>query len=385
MKKTVFTLLLILQATLCVAQYQVTSPNNELKVTLQTNKGRKGASKFLVPTKMTMKVFNKDEMLVNNEIGLTLKTKGRRYTFGKQEIARVNNGNRLVDHPETRDTLLADLTGRYNSLMLATDKGIVLEVRAYNDGVAYRFRILGHPEDYKILEVCDVFPGEKPIAILGTFEGEYTMPWRTMKKVSETYDRRDGSTKTTVQTKSSALQGGTRFVPWKDALSSFSVGISFDWHSGDTWGDFSDSQSFRADFTYKHIYGGLNFTSCHEIQYIPWGESFWPFEGVIAGIDSWTIGGRAGYCIPLQNCYEVWNIIPYVATSLMHLHQHGKTRVGWKPLDKHNHWLVGPGVKVQCAHREGIMLGIGYEFQFFTDRKAPTGMSAITLSIGKMF
>ncbi len=383
MKKIVSLFVLILCACTCMAQYHVESPNGEIRVNFQSNKGRKGASKFFVPTKMTMTVSGGGKRLVRNEIGLTVKSKGHRYMFGKSEIIRANKGENLVEQPDMRDTLLADFSGRYNTLLLATEKGMLLEVRVYNDGVAYRFRVSGYPEDYKILEVCDVFPGEKPIAILGTFEGDYLMPWRTMKvNISEGEEyRKEVST----VTKSSAQKGGTRIVSWRDALSSVSLGISVGMDNGDTWGDIGDVHHFRADFTYKYIYGGIGISPCRQIQYIPWGDDFWPFDKVIGGIDSWGLGIRTGFCLPVQNGYEVWNFIPYVATSMMHLHQHGTTRTSFKSLDKHNHWLVGPGVKVQLAHREGLMLGVSYEYQFFTDNKAPKGMHTFAVSIGKMF
>ena len=102
-------------------------------------------------------------------------------------------------------------------------------------------------------------------------------------------------------------------------------------------------------------------------------------------ISSWNVGARAGYCLPIQNGYEIWSFIPYVGTTLMHLHQHGKIQTGSKALSHHAHWMVGPGVKVQLATREGITLGTGYEFQFFLDNKAPKGMHAISVSIGKTF
>jgi hypothetical protein len=124
---------------------------------------------------------------------------------------------------------------------------------------------------------------------------------------------------------------------------------------------------------------------CQEIQYIHYEKDFWPFEKLAGGIDSWSLGARAGFCLPLQNGYEVWNIIPYVAASVMHLHQHGDIRPGYKTLDKHNHYLVGPGIKVQCAFRDGILMGLGYECQFFTGRKAPTSMNSVMVSIGKTF
>lgn len=384
MKKIISIFILILSACTCMAQYHVESSNGEIRVDLQSNKGRKGASKFLVPTKMMMKVSCEDKQVVSNEIGLTVKSEGRRYAFGKSDIIRANKGENMVEHPDMQDTLLADFSGRYNTLLLATDKGMLLEVRVYNDGVAYRFRVSGYPTDYKILEVCDVFPDEKPIAILGTFEGDYLFPWRTMKvQVADNGDRR--KKKITTITKSPAQKGGARVVSWRDALSSVSVGVSVSMDNGDTWGDIGDIHHFRADFTYKYIYGGISVSSCSEIQYIPWGDDFWPFDGVIAGIDSWGLGIRGGFCLPVQNGYEVWSFIPYVATSMMHLHQHGKVRPDFKPLDMHNHWLVGPGVKVQLALRKDVMLGAGYEYQFFTDKKAPKGMHTFSVSIGKMF
>ncbi len=383
MKKIVSLFVLILCACTCMAQYYVESPNQELRVTLQSNRGRKGASKFLVPTKMTMKVSCEGKTLVNKEIGITVKSKGRRYAFGKSNIIHTNKEKQLLDHPDTKDTLLSDLTGRYNSLLMGVDKGMMLEVRVYNDGVAYRFKVMSYPEDYKILEVCDVFPGEKPIAILGTFEGDYLMPWRTMKvNISEGEGYRK---KVATVTKSSAQKGGTRIVSWRDALSSVSLGISVGRDNGDTWGDIGDVHHFIADFTYKYIYGGISINPCRQIQYIPWGDDFWPFDKVIGGIDSWGLGIKTGFCLPVQNGYEIWNFIPYMSTSMMHLHQHREVNAHFKPLDKHNHWLVGPGIKVQLAHREGLMLGASYEYQFFTDNKAPKGMHTFAVSIGKMF
>lgn len=383
MKKIISILFLILSAGLCSAQYLIQSPNEKLRVTLHSNRARKGASKFLVPTKMEMKVFNEHQILADKEIGITVKADGHRYSFGKSEIARLNNAVREVDDPKTADPLLADLKGRYNSLMLGTKSGIVLELRVYNNGVAYRFRVSGYDGDYKILDVCDVLPGEKPIAILGTFTGEYVFPWRTMKVEGNSND--DKGEWADVKISSDAFGRGTRIVPWKDALSSVSLGVSFDWHTGDTWGDFSDTHNIRADFTYKYIYGGISVSPCQEIQYIHYEKDFWPFEKLAGGIDSWSLGARAGFCLPLQNGYEVWNIIPYVAASVMHLHQHGDIRPGYKTLDKHNHYLVGPGIKVQCAFRDGLLMGLGYECQFFTGRKAPTSMNSVMVSIGKTF
>lgn len=383
MKKVVSILLLVLHASLCAAQFLVQSPDENLKVTLHSQRGKKAFSKFRVPKKMTMKVFNERRVLTDKEIGLTVKSQGHRYAFGKAEILHADKVKDVLDHPRTRDAQLADLEGRYNSITLSTDKGITLEVRVYNNGVAYRFKVSGYPEDYKILEVCDVFPGESPVAILGTFEGEYISPWHTFK-VEESFNI-DGMAETTTKTSSPTLRRGTRIVPWRDALSTVSIGISHDWYTNDTWGDISETNSFRADFTYKYIYGGISATSCQEIQHIYYGEGFWPFEGMIGGINTWGMGIKGGFCLPVQNCYDVWNFIPYVGASMLHLHQHGKTRLGYKSLDKHNHYMVGPGIKVQFSQREGFTIGAAYEFLFFTDKKAPTGMNSVMITVGKMF
>ena len=59
MKKIISIFILILSACTCMAQYHVESPDGGIRVNLQSNKGRKGASKFVVPTKMTMKVLRR--------------------------------------------------------------------------------------------------------------------------------------------------------------------------------------------------------------------------------------------------------------------------------------------------------------------------------------
>lgn len=382
MKKSIAIIVLILHASLCAAQYLLESPDKSVVVTLWSNRGRKGASKFLVPNKMTMNVTFNGRQVLNKEIGLTVKYDGDRYPFGKAEIVHTNKGMNNMDHPETRDSMLTDMQGRYNSLILGANNGVFLEIRAYNNGVAYRFRVTGYPEDYKILEVCNVFPGEYPIAILGTYEGDVILPWSAMMMDITTID---GEPKVNLTTTSSRKESGMRMIPWRDALSSVSIGFSADWHTGNTWRDFADSQGIHADFTYKNIYGGVNYTRCHEIQYIVYSEDYWPFKGIMGGIHAWKVGLKGGYSINMQKGYNIWNFIPYVGTSMMHLLQHGQTRKGAKSLSHHNHYMVGPGFKLQCAFREQTSLGIACDYQFFTDKKAPTGMGSVIFSIGRSF
>ena len=385
MKK--FMLLSIMMLCVCIgkAQYLIQSPDEKVRVTLHSKMRKKKDSKFLVPDKMSMKVFNERQVLADNEIGLTVKSNGKRVEFGKCSIVKSYRGIRQIDTQKD----ITDLMGRYNSILLKTDEGITLEVRVYNNGVAYRFGVSGYEGDYKILDVCNVLPEEKAVAILGTFEGEYVMPWRTMKIEAE--DMNDIRKPATTKTTSEATDRGTKIVPWRDALSTISVGTAFTWYNGDgIWGNISQDHNIAVDFTYKYLYGGVSYVPCHSTQYIHWSEEEnskygAPFKNVMGDIHSWNFGVRAGFCLPVQNGYEVWNFIPYVATSVMHLKQHGDTREGYSGLSKHNHYLVGPGVKIQCTLRGGFTLGAAYEYQFFTGSNTPTGMNSLTLSLGKMF
>lgn len=382
-----FIILSIMMLNVCIgkAQYLIQSPDEKVKVTLHAKTTRKKNSKFSVPSKMTMKVFNDKQVLADNEIGLTVKSEGKRTEFGKCHIVKSYRGIRQLDTQKD----ITDLTGRYNSILLKTEEGITLEARVYNDGVAYRFGVSGYEGDYKILDVCNVFPEEKAIAILGTFTSDYVMPWRTMK--IDTMEAEAANAVATTTTKSDAADRGTRIVPWKDALSTISVGTAFSWYSGDgVWGNISQDHNIAVDFTYKYIYGGVSFVPCHSTQYIHWDEEknskySAPFNNVMGDIHSWNLGVRAGFCLPVQNGYEVWSFIPYVAASVMHLKQHGDTREGYSGLSKHNHYLVGPGVKIQCSLRGGLSIGAAYEYQFFTGSNTPTGMNSLTLSLGKMF
>lgn len=379
-------LALIVNVCLCQAQYLLTSPNEELRVALQTNRERKGASKFLVPAKRTLRVQVGKVVLTNREIGLTVKTDGHRHSFGKLTISNADKSFRMAESAENRDTLLACMKGRYNGLILKTDEGITLELRAYDNGVAYRFKVSGQTGDYKVLDVCNALPDEKAIAILGTFTGEYVMPWRTM-----VVEKADNNIMKIGKTHSEAVGRGARIVSWRDALSSISVGTGFNWYGGSGWGDISQDHNVTADFTYKYLYGGLSFTPCHEMQYIvmqdvnkgAFGKE--PFMGVMGSVHAWTFGARAGFCLPVQSGYEVWSFIPYVAASVMHLKQHGDTRETYSSVSPHNHYLIGPGIKIQCALRGGITLGAAYERQFFTGSNAPSGMNSLIFTLGKTF
>jgi hypothetical protein len=64
------------------------------------------------------------------------------------------------------------------------------------------------------------------------------------------------------------------------------------------------------------------------------------------------------------------------------LQQHGNTLVGHVKPHPHHYNLMGAGIKVECALRQRLSLGVGYEYQFFTGKKTPSGRSSLVLSFG---
>ncbi|MBO7557628.1 MAG: glycoside hydrolase family 97 N-terminal domain-containing protein [Bacteroidaceae bacterium] len=388
MKRTIFTILLALCVSTSWAQYFLDSPDQSFRVNLTSNRERKGASKFFVPTRMMMQVKEGImNSLLNEEIGLTVKSHGKRYAFGKSHIIKHATNSGYSQEP------IDELSGRYNSLELESEVGITLEIRVYNTGIAYRFKIKGFYDEYKILEICDVFPNEKSIANLGTLTGEYTLPWRTVeiiekdgiKIIKEKEKKEDESYEDLNLSDQFYLSPTTKIIPWRDALSSISIGTHFNWYHGDAWKGVAQNNSIDADIIYKYIFAGLGFTPCHEMMYIYYEEDFDPFLGVIGSVHSWTLSGRVGFSLPVQSGYEIWNFSPYLTTSILHLQQHGNTLIGHVTPHPHHYNLMGAGIKIDCALRQRVSLGIGYEYQFFTGKKTPSGRHSFILSLGYLF
>ncbi len=374
MKRLISILLTLIIALAAHAQYELTSPDGNIQVALRTNRARKGASRFFVPTKMTMDVTKgKRQILMNREIGLTSKCQGRRCSFGKTDIVLFEEGENLVDLPESKDERLAQMLGSYNCMHLETKEGMLLEVRAYNNGVAYRFTLYGFPSDYKILEVCNAFPHEKPIAILGTFTEDYIMPWRTMVISDNENDNQ--------WTDFPAVKA----VSWTDALTSIRVGSGIGWYNGNNWKHISQSHSFMANVIYKHLFTGIGYTPCHELLYLHWDEDYPPFNNVMGSIHQWSLTGRLGYSLPIQNRYDTWTFSAYGVSSLMHLQQHGKLHPRSSAIQKHHYNLVGAGIDIQYSMRGGYLFGVGYEHQFFTGKQCPSGLNSLNFTIGRLF
>lgn len=359
------------------AQYSVSSPDMKVWVTLKTKTTRNLDTKMTHPTKMKVDVSVKGKTVIEGqEIGLTILSHGHRYSFGKANVTAANVSPEPLTITTENDGELAALGDKCKRLLINTDRGIVLEVLVFDAGIAYRFSVTGYPDDYKILNVCDVFPDERPNAILGTFTGDKVLPWRTMR-LDETQEPAPFAEEW------QTTYPATKIVSWRDALSSVSIGFTTNWISGGkTWGGTSQSHGVYADFIYKHLYGGLSFTPSHELTYIFWERDFEPFKGVIGGIYSWDMTARFGYNLPVQFGYNVWSFAPYASATYLALHQHGETRIGFNDIQKKSHCLLGLGLKVQYMMHERISLGVGYEFQFFTGSQEPIGRSFLLLTIG---
>lgn len=355
------------------AQYSVSSPDMKVWVSLNVLKERNFDTKLMIAKRMKMTVsVNGEKVLKNKEIGLTVYSHGHRYSFGKLNMIRSTKST--VSVTEENDGQLARLGNQCNYMVLEAEKGILLEVMVFNKGVAYRFSVKGMEDEYKILNVSDVFPDDKAHAILGTFTGDTVLPWRIMP-----LDEKD---KENIVNEWDELYPANKIVSWKDALSSVSIGFTTNWIAGKAWGGVSQSHGVYADFIYKHLYGGISYTPCQQLLYVDWGKSFAPFTGVMGSVHSWDISGRFGYNLPVQNGSDIWSFSPYAVATYMALRQHGDTHPLALPLTNKHHYLVGLGLKVQYMMRERISLGAGYEYQMFTGHQEPQGRSTLIFTIG---
>ncbi len=379
MKHYILFLFCLIVPSLVQAQYSVSSPDMSVWVNLKTDKSRGFNSKILVPRRLEMSISVKGKSIIHNrEIGLEVYSHGRKSSFGKADMVSCDYTTKTFSSMDEETFAKAGLRGKCYGMVLQSVSSIVLEVAVFNNGVAYRFSTNGFSDDfeYKILNVTDVFPDDRPNAILGTFRGDKVLPWRMMLFDDEEDHRMvmDDEWRT--------LYPSTKLVSWKDALSSISLGYAHSWFSGKRWGGLENCQSFYADFIYKHLYAGLSVTPCHELLYVFYEHDFDPFLGVMGSVKSWDVTCRLGYNFPLQNGYEVWSFSPYAAATYLNLHQHGRIHPTYHDVENKHHYLVGLGVKVQMMMRQRISLGVGYEYQLFTGSKEPKGRSTVTLSLG---
>ena len=385
MKRHILSILLLCLCAAVKAQYSVSSPDRSVWVHLKVDWKRNIDEKKRRPNglKMTVSAYGKN-VIRNKEVELEVLTEGHRRSFGKSAITLSNSSTTPMLLADTDDDSLKSLGTEYNRLMLQTATGIVLEVLAFNRGVAYRFALTGFPADYKVLNVSDVFPLDRPNAIVGTFTGRTVLPWRTMR-CDEEADPTDATEKADLQGPTDEWENtypSNKVVSWRDALSSVSIGTTFHWFSGSRWGKVSESMATYADFTYKYLYGGVSFTPCHGLLVIYTGHDFAPFTHVIGSVHTWDVTARLGFSLPVQNGYDVWHFTPYVAATYMALLQHGETHPGYSDLPNRHHHLLGLGLKVHYMMRGRVSLGLGYEYQFFTGSQEPVGRHGLLLTLG---
>ena len=325
MKKYVLFLFCLMLSFLAKAQYSIPSPDMSAWVRLDADKKHGIRSKIMRPYVMRMSVTVKGKKMIRNrEIGLEILSHGRRSSFGKSD-----------DDDD---------------------------------------------DEYKILNVTDVFPDEHPNGILGTFIGNQVFPWRTML-----FDEEEEQEKKTALDEWENLYPHNKVLSWKDALRSASIGLTTSWISGKRWGNVSTCQGISADFAYKHLYGGLSCTPCYEILYVFWEYDYDPFIGVVGSVRSWDMSCRFGYNLPIQNGYDIWTFAPYATATYLNLHQHGKIHPTYKDVEDHHHYLVGLGLKAQYQMRQRITFGVSYEYQAFTGRKEPHGRNSFIVTMGYGF
>lgn len=377
MKKTFLFLLLLLFPLLMQAQYNVMSPDSRIRVSLQSVWVRKYNSKMMRKERMYMDVSVEGRRVVRRkEISMTVKSHGHRHSFGKADVTAYDAAPRTLATFDATDSCLTSIGNRYNRAVLHTSAGILLEIRVFNEGVAYRFSVEGYPDEYKVLDISAVFPDEKANAIVGTFSGDIVFPWRTMNLDEGRIEKKEGPDEWDLTYPSNKI------VTKRDALSSVSIGSGFSWIQGSQWHDVNESNSVYADFIYKNLYTGLSFSPCQQSMYIFYERDFPPFDKVIGRIYMRDVSARIGYNLPVQNGSDVWHFSPYATATYMNLHQHGKTRIGFKDVEKNDHFLVGLGMKVQFMMRERASLGVGYEYQWFLGSQRPTGRHTLLFSIG---
>ncbi len=373
------------------AQYKVSSPNGVIRVELNTNREQRWIRRFMVPRSMTIRVYEGRRLVVDKEIGVDVKLHGHCYSFGKIDVDLRQSDQGLIESAENRANALRAFSTTYNRLQLGVKPGIILEVRAYNEGVAYQFRVAGIDGNYKVLRLCAPFPNEKPIAIVGTFRGDHLLPWSVLN-LSSYDDEADTSISASNITfptpPDSTLRPSTspfRLVSWRNALTSVTLGASINMYHGSAWQHMNTDYSYNVNLTYKYLYTGISFAPCNEILFVHFQHEYEPFLGVMGSIHQWKLGGRLGLSLPFQQGMEVWNFTPYVAASLMRVRQHGIPAIGYHKPEIHREYLIGPGLSIQFTFAGRYVWAVNYEYQLFTQRLTPKGMHSLGTSIGVMF
>lgn len=125
--QTMICLVLLCLCSACTLQakkYEVVSPNGKLKIKLQIDQD----TKYEV-------WFQDKQLILPSSIGLNL-ADGRVIGNGKVKSAKKRKVNQTIDVPIGKNKTLPDA---YNELTIFFDENYDLVIRAYDEGVAYRF------------------------------------------------------------------------------------------------------------------------------------------------------------------------------------------------------------------------------------------------------
>lgn len=386
------------------AQYRLTSPNEKVVVVVDIERHKPYGSKFMKPYRMTMSIdYQRKSVLKKSEMNLKIKSHGKRYSLGKANITNIANDEAYTDSMQIYDGSTPYFFGKYRSLTIQTDKGVEVEVRAYNEGVAYRYRILGY-DTYKILDISKTFPEDAPAAILGTYSGDRTLLWSEMRvdgnirqvPVQKRYRTRltvsDGriySTSSSFHQDSynvKELLPSNGIIPWRDALSILSFGANASKYEGGAWRDVGLDWGASADFIYKYIYAGISYSPCYQILYLHKFQSYYPFDEMDCGmVYSQTFTGRLGFSLPIQYGYNIWNVSPYLSMTYFNLHQHDTYIYGATKMAPRHYAPKGLGIKINWTLRDRASFGIGYECQYFSSRDAADKRHVFSMMVGYMF
>lgn len=117
------TLFFSLVASICAAQLQVTSPDGALKVTVSDG-----------PQPRISAVFKATQILKPSDIGILIHGHTANWNVRKRSLRNINEKIE-PPVPEKRKSIV----NHYNELIIEFRSNVSLNVRAYNDGFAYRF------------------------------------------------------------------------------------------------------------------------------------------------------------------------------------------------------------------------------------------------------
>ncbi len=124
MKKILLSLLSLAALSLSAANYEMTSPNGQLKVTIETE-----------PSLTWSISFNGQPVILPSAIDIQLQQGKKSFALGKIGKATTRQVRSEFSTPFYKKSVVAD---NYNQLILQTGSQMAVEVRAYDDGAAYR-------------------------------------------------------------------------------------------------------------------------------------------------------------------------------------------------------------------------------------------------------